>query len=235
MRIIPAIDIANGKCVRLTQGDFEQVKIYSSNPLDVAYRFQGAGVTHLHVVDLDGAKAGEIVNWKVLESLCTTGMQIDAGGGIRSRDIMLRVFETGVQQVNVGSIAVQKPEMVNEWFDEFPGQVILSADVLREQVMVNGWGTDSGFRIRDFIRKFTACRYAVTTDIAKDGMLTGPNFSLYADLIEAFPSIKWIASGGVNTVRDLQKLNALGVDGVIVGKAIYEGKIMMSELLGYAH
>jgi phosphoribosylformimino-5-aminoimidazole carboxamide ribotide isomerase len=201
MKVIPAIDIINGQCVRLTQGDYDQKKVYNNNPLEVAQAFEAAGIKHLHVVDLDGAKAGSI------------------------------------QNVNLGSIAAKNPELVNEWLDLFgPEKIIISADVRDEKIALHGWQEQSTLSIYDFLQLFPSKRLYVTcTDIATDGMLSGPNLSLYEKIQARFPDASITASGGVSAIHDLDALLKLQVDGVIIGKAIYENKISLPELSKYVN
>lgn len=234
MRIIPAIDIIDGKCVRLTQGDYAQKKIYNENPVDVAKSFEDAGLQYLHVVDLDGAKAGKVVNWKVVEALTAqTNLEIDFGGGIKTDEDIQRLFDAGVEQVNLGSIAVKDPEKTKGWIKTYgKKKIILSADVKNERISINGWQQNSDLTITSFIREYlrNGIEFVTCTDIAVDGMLTGPNVELYKTLLLTFPQLNLVASGGVSSFDDLIELRRIGVDGVIVGKAIYEGKIQLKEL-----
>jgi phosphoribosylformimino-5-aminoimidazole carboxamide ribotide isomerase len=234
MRIIPAIDLIDGKCVRLTQGDYAQKKVYNENPLDVAKSFEDQGLQYLHLVDLDGAKAGKVTNWKVVESITThTKLTVDFGGGIKTDDEIRKLFERGVQQVNLGSIAVKEPQKVIQWIDEFGSdKIILSADVKNNTIAISGWQESSSINIRNFLRDYieNGIEYVTCTDISTDGMLTGPNIELYKTLILSFPQLHLVASGGVGTMEDLQELKRIGVDGVIVGKAIYEGRVKLEEL-----
>jgi phosphoribosylformimino-5-aminoimidazole carboxamide ribotide isomerase len=234
MRIIPAIDIIEGKCVRLTQGDYAQKKIYNENVLEVAKSFEEAGLNYLHVVDLDGAKAGKVVNWKVLEDIINnTKLKIDFGGGIKTDLEIERLFQLGVTQVNLGSVAVKNPEKVREWINRFGSdKIILSADVKNEMIAISGWQEDSKVSIGELITDYIkmGLLYVTCTDISTDGMLSGPNLLLYEKLINLFPNINLIASGGVSNVKDLHELNECGVEGVIIGKAIYEGKITLTQL-----
>lgn len=235
MRIIPAIDIIDGKCVRLTQGDYAQKKIYNENPLEVARSFEAAGLTHLHLVDLDGAKRGQVVNWQVIESITSqTSLHVDFGGGIKTTEEIERLINLGVAQVNLGSIAVKEPEKVTEWLKQFgPDRIILSADVKNEMISINGWQQDSSINIISFLRDYIqrGIAHVTCTDISTDGMLSGPNVELYKVLLLSFPQLHVIASGGVSKIDDLQELKSIGVDGVIVGKAIYEGKISLEQLV----
>ena len=234
MRIIPAIDLIDGKCVRLTQGDYAQKKVYNENPLDVAKWFEDQGLQYLHLVDLDGAKAGKVTNWKVVESITThTKLVVDFGGGIKTDDEIRKLFERGVQQVNLGSIAVKEPQKVIQWIDEFGSdKIILSADVKNNTIAISGWQENSSINIRNFLRDYieNGIEYVTCTDISTDGMLTGPNIELYKTLILSFPQLHLVASGGVSNMEDLHELKRIGVDGVIVGKAIYEGRVKLEEL-----
>lgn len=237
MRILPAIDLIDGKCVRLTQGDYAQKKIYNENPVDVAKGFEAAGLKYLHLVDLDGAKAGKVVNWKVVEAITSlTNLVVDFGGGIKTEQEIKQLFDSGVSQVNIGSLAVKNPTMVYQWIEQFgPDKIILSADVKNELIAISGWQENSNHNITDFIDSYKqkGLRYVTCTDIAVDGMLTGPNIELYKKLLSAFPDIKLIASGGVSSMKDLDALQAINVDGVIIGKAIYEGRVELNDLSKY--
>ena len=234
MRIIPAIDVIDGKCVRLTQGDYAQKKIYNENPLEVARSFADAGITHLHLVDLDGARQGKVVNWSVIESITRgTNLNVDFGGGIKTTNEIQRLIDLGVTQVNLGSVAVKDPEQVSAWIDRFGAPaIILSADVKNEMISINGWQDESSINIVAFLRDYVhrGIEDVTCTDISTDGMLTGPNLELYKKILLSFPQINLIASGGVGSIDDLRELEGIGADGVIVGKAIYEGKIAL-ELL----
>ena len=234
MRIIPAIDIIDGKCVRLSQGDYDQKKIYNENPVEVALSFEEAGLKDLHVVDLDGAKAGKVTNWKVVEAIASsTKLRIDFGGGIKTEEEIERLFSLGVSQVNLGSIAVKNRELVYMWLNKFGGdKIILSADVKNEMIAISGWMENSSIALSDFISDYLAqgIRYVTCTDISTDGMLSGPNTGLYERMLAQFPALKLIASGGVSGMDDLKKLREIGVEGVIVGKAIYERRVTLKEL-----
>ena len=235
MRIIPAIDIIDGKCVRLTQGDYAQKKIYNENPLEVAQEFENAGVKYLHLVDLDGAKAGKVVNWKVIESICKgTDLDVDFGGGIKTKEQIQQLFDSGVKQVNLGSIAVRDPEKVAGWIDKFSSEkIILSADVKDEMIAISGWQESASIPIVNFITDYvrSGIKYVTCTDISVDGMLTGPSIDLYKKILINFPQLNLIASGGVSCLEDLRELKQVGVSGVIVGKAIYEGRIKLEALV----
>ena len=234
MRIIPAIDIIDGSCVRLSQGDYNQKKVYNENPIDVAKAFEAAGLQYLHLIDLDGAKAGKVTNWKVIEDITTgTGLTVDFGGGIKTDDELSRLFEYGVAQVNIGSMAVTNPDKIAEWIEKFGSEkIILSADVKSEKIAISGWQENSSIAITDFLKDYLrkGIEYVTCTDISTDGMLTGPNIDLYKKILLSFPQLNLIASGGVSNMDDLYELKQIGVDGVIVGKAIYEDRIRLDEL-----
>jgi phosphoribosylformimino-5-aminoimidazole carboxamide ribotide isomerase len=237
MRIIPAIDIIDGKCVRLTQGDYSQKKIYNENPVEVAKSFQDAGLRDLHLVDLDGAKAGKVTNWRVVEGITsTTTLNVDFGGGIKTEDEVTALFSVGVKRVNLGSIAVKNSALVEEWIAKFgPNKIILSADVKNEMIAISGWLENATLNLFDFVNDYTAkgIQYVTCTDISTDGMLTGPNIKLYKKILRRFPAIKLIASGGVSSMADLIELKNSGVEGVIVGKAIYEGRVQLKDLKNF--
>ena len=234
MKIIPAIDILYGKCVRLMQGDFDQVKIYNEDPLTVAYLFQDANLEHLHVVDLEGAKQGKIINWKVLTELQEkTALLIDFGGGVKSEKDVEKLLDLDISQINVGSIAVKEPDKFKQWLKNYGAHnFILSADVQGEDVMVNGWLKSAKTNLFDLIDRFadSGLQYLTCTDISKDGMLNGPNIELYEKLKKRFPKLHINASGGITSLEDLQKLKALELDGAIIGKAIYEQRISLKDL-----
>ena len=234
MRIIPAIDIIDGKCVRLTKGDYSTKKIYNEDPLEVAKAFQDAGICHLHLVDLDGARSGQIVNQAVLERLAMhTDLLIDFGGGVKRDDDIRIAFDSGAQQVTCGSIAVKEPERMLEWLERYgAARIILGADARDGYIAVSGWEQTSELEIFKFVQDYMArgVRYVVCTDISKDGMLQGPSFELYDRLIQGLPQIKLVASGGVAELEDLPRLADMGCDGVIIGKAIYENRISLDDL-----
>lgn len=234
MKIIPAIDIIDGQCVRLAQGDYAQKKVYETDPVAVARTFEETGLEYLHLVDLDGAKQGKVTNWKVVEEICSsTSLKVDFGGGIKTKSEIRQLLELGVKQVNLGSVAVKEPEKVSIWVDEFGAdKIILSADVREERIAISGWTETSSLSIQDFISNYQkiGITYVTCTDISKDGMLGGPNVDLYAKLLTQFPSLKLIASGGVSNLNDLKQLKAAGLYGAIVGKAIYEGRVSLTEL-----
>lgn len=232
--VIPAIDIIDGKCVRLTQGDYNQKKVYHEDPVSMAQSFEDAGFTRLHLVDLDGAKAKKIVNWRVLEEIAErTNLHIDFGGGIRTNKDIAVAFDAGARQVTGGSIAVKDPETFLGWLERYgPERIILGADAKAGKIAINGWqeSTDQSLlEFLDFYRK-KGISYAVCTDIEKDGMQQGASIDLYKSILKEQPSIRLIASGGVGSVKELKKLKKLGLHGAIVGKAIYEGNISLEEL-----
>jgi len=233
MRIIPAIDIIGGKCVRLTKGDYSTQKIYSENPVDMAKMFEDNDIKFLHVVDLDGAKSKQIVNYKTLEMLSSkTGLQIDFGGGIKSETDIKTAFECGAKQITVGSVAAQNPELMLEWLVKYGAEkIILGADCKNRMIATNGWLESSSLDVVEFIKEFNknGGTYSIVTDIDKDGMLQGPAFGLYEEIKDE-TTISLIASGGITTIEDLQKLKKLGCEGAIIGKAIYEGTINLKEL-----
>ena len=233
MIIIPAIDIINGQCVRLTKGDYDTKKVYN----EVAKAFEGAGLSHVHVVDLDGARAQHIVNAKVLEEIATqTSLQVDFGGGIKSETDLQTAFDCGASQVTLGSIAVSDPELVLEWLGKFGAdQFILGADAKNRRVATHGWEQDSGIDVIEFVKGYTqkGFEYVLCTDVAKDGMLAGPSLELYYELMEELPEIALIASGGVTSMDDIYQCAEFGCAAVVVGKAIYEGKIALKELERY--
>jgi len=234
MQIIPAIDIIDGKCVRLTQGDYEQKKVYNEHPLEVALEFQDAGLKRLHLVDLDGAKAGAVKNWKVLETIAAkTGMIIDFGGGIKTEKDVEIVFNSGAALATVGSIAVKNEQEFVKWLltwgaDKF----LLGADVKDEKIAVAGWLETTDVWIYDFIQKYIGhgVQQLFCTDVSKDGLLQGPSIDLYRNIIAKFPDLHFIASGGVSNMDDVLQLKEIGCRGVIIGKAIYEGRITIKEL-----
>lgn len=237
MRIIPAIDIIDGKCVRLQQGDYSLKTVYNENPLDVAKSFEDAGLTHLHLVDLDGAKVGKVVSWDIVERITSkTNLKVDFGGGIKTEDEITRLLDIGVRQVNLGSIAVKSPDVIGSWIKKFGAEkIILSADVKQEMISINGWQENSAINILTFLKDYIqrGIERVTCTDIGTDGMLTGPNIELYKKILLTFPQLHLIASGGVSNMEDLEELRRIGADGVIVGKAIYEGKISLEDLSNF--
>ena len=233
MRIIPAIDIMGGRCVRLKKGDYETKKVYSENPLEVAKMFEDSGIKYLHLVDLDGAKSQQIVNYKILESICTkTNLKIDFGGGLKSNKDLKMAFDCGAHQVTGGSIAVQDPKTFKEWLHEYGSdKIILGADCNKRKIATTGWLETSDLDVVDFIKKYEqdGVRTVICTDIAKDGMLQGTSNKLYDEIMNE-TEVNLIASGGVSKIEDLIVLKEMGCEGAIIGRALYEGKITMSEL-----
>lgn len=234
IEIIPAIDIIDGKCVRLSQGDYEQKKVYNENPLEVAKMFEGVGVRRLHLVDLDGAKAQHIVNYKVLESITnSTSLVVDFGGGLKSDDDLRIAFECGARMVTGGSIAVKNPTVFRSWIEKFGSEkIILGADVKDEKIAVGGWLETTQTDLIPFVQDYhkAGVNKVICTDISKDGMLQGPSIELYKKILAEIPSLYLIASGGVSSMADIEQLQEAGVPAVITGKAIYEGKIKMADL-----
>jgi len=234
MVIIPAIDIIDGKCVRLTQGDYQQKTIYNENPLEVAKAFEDAGLKRLHLVDLDGAKAGAVQNWKVLEAIAgNTSLVIDFGGGIKKAADVDIVFNAGAALATVGSIAVKEEQTFIQWLQQYGAdKFLLGADVKGEKIAVGGWLETTDINIYDFIEKYMGhgVQQLFCTDVSKDGKLEGPSIELYTHIINRFPSLHFIASGGVATVDDLHALRKIGCAGAIVGKAIYENRISIEQL-----
>ena len=234
IEIIPAIDLIEGKCVRLSQGDYSQKTVYNENPLEVAQMFADAGIRRLHLVDLDGAKAQHIVNHKVLDQITSkTKLIVDFGGGLKSDDDLRIAFECGAQMVTGGSIAVRNPETFLSWIKKFGGEkIILGADIKDEKIAVGGWIEDTDLELIPFVKNYLnkGVTKVICTDISKDGMLQGPAIELYKKMLNTLSGIYLIASGGVSSIRDIELLNNAGIPAVITGKAIYEGKIQLQEL-----
>mgnify|MGYP000009987997 FL=1 len=236
MKIIPAIDIIGGKCVRLTQGNYGQCKIYSANPLEMARLFEEAGLDRLHLVDLDGAKASGVVNWAVLETICKhTRLSIDFGGGVKTDEDMRRVFEAGADYACVGSIAQTNPEQTAEWLEKYGYErVIIGADVWNTKVCIQGWKKVTDTTIFQLIKSYRGrIGHLMCTDITRDGMMDGTAIGLYRELLRLYPEIRLIASGGVSGTADLQQLAEVGVEAVVVGKALYEKKIDLKSLKNF--
>ena len=233
MKIIPAIDIIDGKCVRLSKGDYDTKKIYNENPVEVAKEFEDFGIQYLHLVDLDGAKAKKIINQKIIENIAkNTNLIIDFGGGIRSEEDLQKVFDSGAKKVTLGSIAVVNPELCLTWLEKFGAEkLILGADCLDRKIKTSGWLENSETNVVDFIKEYQkkGFREVVCTDISKDGMLQGPSTALYQEIIEN-STIELIASGGISNIEDVQKMKEIGCAGTIIGKAIYEGRISLQQL-----
>jgi phosphoribosylformimino-5-aminoimidazole carboxamide ribotide isomerase len=237
MRIIAAIDIMEGKCVRLTQGNFGSVKVYDEDPVDMAKKFQDADLENIHVVDLEGAQTGAVVNWETLEDIrANTALRIDFGGGVKTTEDVEALLDLNIDRINVGSVAVREPEKFKEWIERFGADnFILSTDVKGNEVKVNGWQEQTDVTIYDMIQQYepTGIKHVTCTDISADGTLSGPNFALYKKLLKRFPEMKITASGGVGSMEDLERLKYIGVYGVIIGKAIYEGKISLAQLAAF--
>jgi len=233
MRIIPAIDIIDGKCVRLTKGDYSTQKTYNNNPVEVAKEFEAAGIKHLHVVDLDGAKSGHIINHKVLNAIAKeTGLVIDFGGGVKTESDLNIAFDNGASQITAGSIAVKSPEVVYQWIATYGAdKIILGADCMNRKIAIQGWQDTTEIDVIDFITMYASkgIDSVICTDIAKDGMLQGAANDLYTDILSAV-KINLIASGGIATINDVLQMQQLGCEGVIIGKAIYEGRITLKQL-----
>ena len=234
MIIIPAIDIIDGKAVRLTKGDYSQKKIYNEDPLEVAKMFEGSGIQRLHLVDLDGAKQKKIVNRRILESIAhQTELQIDFGGGIQSDYDIQLAFDSGAMQVTGGSLAVKNPALFESWLNKYgPERIILGADFLDGKIAISGWQEDSNWALDDFLKAYYAkgIKYVISTDVSKDGLLDGPAVTMYAGMVKKFPELEVIASGGVSGMKDILELDKLSLHGVIVGKAIYENRISLKDI-----
>lgn len=234
IELIPAIDIINGQCVRLTKGDYDQKTVYGQ-PLDMAREFERIGFHRLHVVDLDGAKSKHIVNIDVLRSLTTeTSLIVDFGGGIKTDDDMQKAFDNGAAMVTVGSIAVTDPDRFMGWLEKYGAErIILGADVRNGKISINGWKEDSTEDLLPFLQKYinAGVRNVLCTEISKDGTLAGPAIDLYKRVMDAYPQLHLIASGGVSSIEDIKALDAAGIPAVVFGKAIYEGRIDLRELI----
>lgn len=237
IEIIPAIDIIEGKCVRLTKGDYDTKKVYNDNPLEVAKMMEANGMRRLHVVDLDGAKSQHIVNYKVIEQIADhTSLVIDFGGGIKTDEDIDIAFGSGASLVTVGSVAVKEPELFGEWLERYsPAKVILGADVKNGLISINGWKEEGNDQLMPFLERYInkGVENVLCTDISKDGMLEGPATELYSDIMKQFPDIHLIASGGVSCIEDIDALDQAGIPAVVFGKALYEGKIKIEELKKY--
>ncbi len=237
IEIIPAIDIIDGKCVRLTQGDYAQSTIYSSSPVEIAKQFEDQGIKRLHIVDLDGARLGKLVNTKSLHQIASqTKLIIDFGGGIKHDEDVQQVFDNGAALINIGSIAYKDPARVLGWAVQYGwDKIFLGCDVKDNKIMINGWKEQTNVNIIEYIGSFYSkgMRQLFCTDVTKDGMLQGPSIQLYKDIIAAYPSIQLTASGGATSLQDIDDLESIGCSGVIVGKAIYEGHIKIEELKKY--
>ena len=234
IEIIPALDLIDGQCVRLSRGVFDRVTIYDNNPAEIARAFEGAGITRLHVVDLDGAREGRPSNLAVVRQLKQeTRLRIDFGGGIRSRESILKAFESGADQVSIGSVAVTRQDWLREWIDGFgPGRFFIGADVRGAHIVYRGWQAESGLHWREFIGNWMGAGIGdfFCTDVDRDGELKGPSFGLYEEMLGHFPGINLVASGGVSSIDDIRRLDEMGLMGVIIGKALYEGRFTLDDV-----
>lgn len=237
IKIVPAIDMIDGKCVRLTQGNYDAKKIYNEDPVEVAKEFEDYGIRRLHVVDLDGAKAGRIINYRTLERIASrTSLIIDFGGGVKSEDDLVIAFESGAQMVTGGSIAVKNPDEFTRWINKYGSdRIILGADAKDKKIAVGGWEETTSVDLIPFIKDYheKGIVSVICTDISKDGMLQGPSIDLYKEILDNVPYIQLIASGGVSNIADIELLAEMGISSVIVGKAIYEGNIKLKDLIPF--
>lgn len=237
IELIPAIDIIEGKCVRLSQGDYSSKKVYNEDPLEVAKEFEANGIRRLHVVDLDGAASHHIVNYHVLEKIASrTSLIIDFGGGIKSDEDLIIAFENGAKMITIGSLAVKNPELFLKWLDNYGAEkIILGADVKDHKIAVNGWKDETAQELFPFLENYVkkGVEKVICTDISKDGMLEGPSLALYQEILQQHSNLYLIASGGVSNMNDIVALNEAKVPAVIFGKALYEGRITMKELYNY--
>ena len=237
IELVPAIDLIEGKCVRLTQGDYSTRKVYNEDPLEVAKQFEGNGIRRLHVVDLDGARVGHIVNYRILERLATrTSLIIDFGGGLKAEGDLEIAFESGAQKVTGGSIAVKDPERFTTWIKKFGCErIILGADAKEKKIAISGWKETTELELIPFIQSYydKGITQVICTDIARDGMLQGPSIALYQEILDALPNLTLIASGGVSSVADIERLQEAGITAVIFGKALFEGRIQLKDLLPF--
>ena len=234
IELIPAIDIIDGKCVRLSQGDYDTQKVYNENPLEVAKEFEANGIRRLHVVDLDGAKSSHVVNYKVLDAIAGhTSLIIDFGGGIKTDEDLIIAFENGAQMVTLGSVAVKQPDLFKKWLHQYGAdKIILGADAKDNRIAVSGWKEESTQELLPFLEEYTkeGIRKVLCTDISRDGMLQGPSIELYKQIMQQFPEMHLIASGGVSSIDDIIELQEAKIPAVVFGKALYEGKITMKDL-----
>lgn len=234
IELIPAIDIIDGKCVRLSQGDYNTRKVYNENPLEVAKEFEANGIRRLHVVDLDGAKSSHVVNYRILDMIANrTSLIIDFGGGIKTDEDLLIAFENGAQMVTLGSIAVKKPDLFKKWLQQYGSEkIILGADVKDNHISINGWKEESQQELMPFLTDYTneGVRKVLCTDISRDGMLQGPSIELYKRMMKEFPEMHLIASGGVSCLQDIIDLDEARIPAVVFGKALYEGRITLKDL-----
>ncbi len=237
IEFIPAIDIIDGKCVRLSQGKYDSQKVYNENPVEVAKEFEAYGISRLHVVDLDGAASHHVVNYRILDRIASqTSLIIDFGGGVKSDEDLTIAFENGAQMVTLGSIAVKQPDLFCQWLDKYGNdKIILGADVKDNKIAISGWKEESSQELMPFLDYYIkkGITKVLCTDISRDGMLEGPSTPLYKDIMTAYPELHLIASGGVSSLDDILKLHEAGIPAVVVGKALYEGKISLRELSRY--
>ncbi len=237
MRIIPAIDLLNGQCARLEQGQYQKQKIYHKDPLYMAQKFEAHGMKYLHLVDLDGAKKGQLVNWHIIEKIALkTNLKIDFGGGIKTEQDLITAFNSGASQITAGSIAVKNPDMVTTWLKKYGAdKIILGADIKDEYISISAWTEKTAIKLWDFLENYKqkGIKQIICTDISKDGMLQGPAFELYQKIQQKFPDLKLIASGGVGQITDIENLKNIQIEGVIIGKALYENKINLKALEKY--
>lgn len=237
IEIIPAIDMIDGKCVRLSQGDYNLKKVYNENPVEVAKAFEANGIRRLHVVDLDGATSHHVVNYRTLDKIASsTSLIIDFGGGIKSDEDLVIAFDNGAQMVNVGSVAVKAPSLLEKWLNQYGTErIILGADVKDGLIAINGWKENSNLKLDDFLTDYInrGISKVLCTDISRDGMLEGPATELYKDIMEAHPELHLIASGGVSSIDDIYRLEEAGIPAVVFGKAIYEGRITLKDLIRF--
>ena len=237
IELIPAIDIIDVKCVRLSQCDYDTKKVYNENPLEVAKEFEANGIRRLHVVDLDGAKSKHVVNYRTLEMIATrTSLVLDFGGGIKTDEDMRIAFENGAQMVTLGSVAVKNPDLFKKWLIQYgAGKIILGADAKNKRIAVSGWMEDSSQELIPFLHDYTkeGIYKVLCTDISKDGMLQGPSIELYKEIMKEFPEMHLIASGGVSCLQDIIALEEAGIPAVVFGKALYEGRITMKDLIRF--
>lgn len=237
IELIPAIDIIDGKCVRLSQGDYSSKQIYHTHPVEVAKEFESYGIKRLHIVDLDGAASHHVVNYRILEQIASrTSLVIDFGGGIKSDEDLIIAFDNGAQMVTLGSVAVKQPELFSRWLTQYGNEkIILGADVKNEKIAIAGWKEESSQELMPFLENYRSkgISKALCTDISRDGMLEGPSTALYQQIMSAYPDLYLIASGGVSSIDDILKLHEIGVPAVVIGKALYEGRISIKELSRY--
>ncbi len=237
IEIIPAIDLIDGKCVRLTKGDYDSKKVYNENPVEVAKELEANGIRRLHVVDLDGAASHHIVNYRTLDKIAGgTSLTIDFGGGIKSDEDLVIAFDNGAQMVTIGSVAVKFPTLLEKWLNQYgPDKIILGADVKDEHIAIEGWKEESSQSLEDFLTDYTqkGIYKVLCTDINKDGMMEGPSIDLYKKVMEQFPDMHLIASGGGSSVDDIYRLEEANIPAVVFGKALYEGRIKLKDLMPF--